>query len=110
MDTNKKDSNKMFTYTDVIDFALFYHTPKNKKKQKYIRKNLEFILNKWHESRYLNGNTSQLDLNCFLEKLGSNIKSISYDTELDRWLVKYKTSFNDDDVSTDDLLEYLENA
>ena len=50
------------------------------------------------------------DLNEFIEIIGNNIKSIEYDTELDRWLIKYKNELNDDNVNSDDLLEFLENA
>jgi len=44
------------------------------------------------------------------ELVGSNVKSITYFTETDKWKITYKNGLNPDTVASDDLIDFLRNA
>ena len=55
-------------------------------------------------------NLLELQVQDLLNELGSNVKSIKFDTEFEEWIVDYKNGLNPDVLKSENLLEFLRNA
>jgi|GEM_PF-6759112 len=50
------------------------------------------------------------DIYDFIEELGNNVKTITYDAESLKWTITYKNGLNPDEVGNDEILDFLRNA
>jgi hypothetical protein len=45
-----------------------------------------------------------------VNELGNNVKTISYDTEKESWIITYKNDLESNEFGNDSILDFLRNA